>query len=143
MWVAGCESPAPATPYEPIVSVRDTMNWILLPAADVLWDSAGTILTAEGRTELAPTTPEGWETVRRSAAIVAESGNLLMIPGRSEGPDWIAYSRSLHAAGRLAMAAAEARDADALFDAGGAVYQACVACHTRYWLRSEDTRAAD
>ncbi|MEN8161526.1 MAG: hypothetical protein ABFS41_15765 [Myxococcota bacterium] len=125
------------------MSVRDTMNWILLPAADVLWDSAGTIITADGSTELAPTTDEGWEAVRRNAALVAESGNLLMIPGRAEGPDWVAYARSLHASGRLAMAAAEARDADALFDAGGAVYQACVACHTHYWVRGGEASAAD
>lgn len=132
----GCESPAvpAAAPYQPIADVRETMAWILLPAADVIWDSAGTIITAEGRTELAPTTPEGWEEVRRNAAIVAEAGNLLMMPGRAEGPDWIAYSRGLHSTGRLAMAAAEARDPDALFEAGGAIYQACVACHTRYWV---------
>jgi hypothetical protein len=143
--MGGCESPAPpaAVPYEPIADVRETMDWIVLPAAEVIWDSAGTIITAEGRTELAPTTPEGWEEVRRNAAIVAEAGNLLMVPGRAQGPEWIAYYRSLHTTGRLAMAAAEARDPDALFDAGGAVYQACVACHTRYWVSAEEPLPAD
>jgi hypothetical protein len=130
-------------PYEPIADVRETMDWIVLPAAEEIWDSAGTINTAEGRTELAPTTPEGWEEVRRNAAIVAEAGNLLMVTGLAQGPEWIAYSRSLHTTGRLAMAAAEARDPDALFDAGGAVYQACVACHTRYWVSAEEPLPAD
>ena len=127
---------APA--YEPITDVRQTMAWILMPAAEVIWDSAGTIITAEGQTELAPTTPEGWDNVRNHAAIVAETGNLLMMPGRAAGADWNAYARGLHASGRQALAAAEARDADALFEAGGEIYQACVACHARYWLPAKD-----
>ena len=143
--MSGCESLAPpaVVPYEPITDVRETMAWIVLPAAEVVWDHAGTIITAEGRTELAPTTAEGWEDVRRNAAILAEAGNLLMMPGRAQGPEWIAYSRSLHATGRLAMAAAAARDPDALFDAGGAVYQACVGCHTRYWVSAGEPGPAD
>ena len=35
------------------------------------------------------------------------------------------------------MAAAEARDAAALFDAGGQVYQACRACHAQYMVLLE------
>ena len=127
-----------AAAYEPITDVHQTMAWILMPAAEVIWDSAGTIITAEGQTELAPTTPEGWDNVRNHAAIVAETGNLLMMPGRAAGADWNAYARGLHASGRQALAAAEARDADALFEAGGELYQACVACHARYWLPAED-----
>ncbi len=132
-----------APPYEPVADVRQTMQWILEPAADVIWDSAGTIITAEGRTELAPTTAEGWENVRKHAAIVAETGNLLMLPGRAAGAEWIAYARGLHTTGRQAMAAAEARDADALFEAGGQLYQACVACHARYWVPAAEATAGD
>ncbi len=121
---------APA--YAPITDVRQTMEWILTPAADVVWDSAGTIITAEGRTELAPTTDEGWDNVRNHAAIVAETGNLLMMPGRAAGAEWIAYAQGLHATGKQAIEAAEARDAEALFEAGGQIYQACLACHQQY-----------
>jgi hypothetical protein len=143
----GCGTRAPradlAPAYEPITDVHQTMAWILTPAAEVIWDSAGTIITAEGQTELAPTTAEGWDNVRNHAAIVAETGNLLMMPGRAEGDDWNAYARGLHATGRQAMAAAEARDADALFEAGGQLYQACVACHARYWVPADDAPAGD
>ena len=48
------------------------MLWILDPAADVIWDSAGAIITAEGETDLSPTTDEGWEHVRNSAAVLTE-----------------------------------------------------------------------
>ncbi len=139
--LSACSYAAP--PYEPVADVRQTMQWILDPAADVIWDSAGTIITAEGRTELAPTTAEGWDKVRKHAVIVAETGNLLMLPGRSAGADWDAYARSLHASGKQALAAADARDADALFEAGGQLYQACVACHAQYWVPAGDAAAGD
>ncbi len=124
--------PQPAPAYRPIANIKQTMEWILDPAADVIWDSAGFIITAEGETDLAPTTNEGWAHVRNSAAMVAETGNLLLMPGRSAGPDWVAFAEGLTRAGEVAMAAAEARDAPALFDAGGEIYQACRACHAQY-----------
>lgn len=145
---AGCDSgeapdptrssPAPTAPaYRPVADVRQTMNWILNPAADVIWDSAGFVVTADGETDLSPTTDEGWDQVRNNAAVVAETGNLLMMPARSAGPgsDWVGYARDMTREAELAMAAAEARDAEALFDAGGRIYQTCRACHEQYWIR--------
>jgi cytochrome c556 len=37
----------------------------------------------------------------------------------------------------LAKSAAEAKDADALFAAGGAVYNVCRACHNKYMEQDE------
>jgi len=128
----------PAT-FQPVTDVHHTMELILDPAADVIWSSAGTIITADGRQELAPTTDEGWHVVEQNAAVIAESGNLLMMPSRSGGPDWDEYSRGLIDAGKLAMDAAVAQDADALFDAGGRIYQVCLACHNQYWVQIDET----
>ena len=68
-----------------------------------------------------------------AAATLAESGNLLMLPGRAIGDDWVEYAQGLVSASELALAAARAQDADALFDAGGRIYQVCRACHNQYW----------
>jgi hypothetical protein len=150
--LSGCDPGGNPTParvpdlapaYRPVANVKQTMEWILDPAADVIWDSAGFVITAEGETDLAPTTDEGWEHVRNSAAVLAETGNLLMMPGRAGPPDWVAYAQGLTAAGEVAMAAAEAHDADALFDAGGQVYQVCRACHEQYLVPLEDARSAE
>jgi hypothetical protein len=108
------------------------------PAADVIWDSAGTVITAQGSEELAPTTDEGWAAVVRAAGTLAESGNLLMIPGRAAGDDWLEYSRQLVDTGKLALQAAEAQDSDALFDAGGRIYQVCKSCHEQYWVEVDE-----
>jgi hypothetical protein len=118
------------------------MLWILEPAAELVWDSAGFVITVEGETDLSPTTDAGWDQVRNGAALVAESGNLLMMPGRSLGPDWIAYSAAMMGSARDAMAAADARDAEALFAVGGELYQACVACHTQYLVPIAQAREA-
>jgi hypothetical protein len=137
---AGTAAVAAPPPYRLVTDARQTMEWILDPAADVIWDSAGFIITAEGETDLAPTTDEGWEQVRQSAALVAEAGNLLMLPGRAAGPEWVAYAEGLTGAGVLAMAAAEAHDAEALFEAGATLYQVCRGCHEVYMAPVEDLR---
>ncbi|MBV1932153.1 MAG: hypothetical protein KUG71_10615 [Porticoccaceae bacterium] len=120
-------------PFTPAGDVKYTMQWVLDPAADHIWDSAGTIITAAGSRELAPTTDEGWLAVQHSAAVVAETGNLLMMPGRArDDGDWRDISLGLVAAGLSAQAAAEAHDSDALFDAGGQIYRVCTSCHSAY-----------
>ena len=126
-----------ATP-QPVTDLRQTMEWILDPSADVIWESAGTIITAEGETELAPTTDEGWDNVRNHAAIVAETGNLLMMSGRSAGIDWDEYAQGLRAAGQRAIEAAEVHDSEALFDAGGQLYRVCLGCHQQYAIPAEE-----
>jgi cytochrome c551/c552 len=45
-------------------------------------------------------------------------------------------------AGKRAMAAAEARDPDALFEVGGEIYNVCVSCHQLYWQEGASRVAA-
>ena len=131
----GCGAePPPPSPYKIVGDIQSTMEHVLEPAAEVIWDSAGSIITLEGEQQLAPTTEEGWLKVRRSAQVVAETGNLLMMPGRTlPGSDWMEISSGLITMGEKAMAAAEEEDPDALFAAGGELYNICVSCHQIYW----------
>ena len=124
-------------PYQSITNIHQTMAWILDPAADVIWNSAGTIITAQGHQELAPITDEGWAKVLHAAATLTEAGNLLMMPGRAAGDDWVEYAQGLTAAGQLAIKAAQDQDDEALFEAGGRLYQVCRACHNQYWIEAE------
>jgi len=120
--------------YEAVTDIHHTMDLIIDPAADLIWSSAGSIITEAGERDLAPTTLEAWTRVEAAAAVITESGNLLMMPGRSAGPDWNDYSSGLISTGKLAMAAAQQQDADALFDAGGRIYQVCLGCHNQYMI---------
>ncbi len=134
--LAGCaEEKAVEIPYQPTATIHDFMYWAVEPAADVLWDSAGFIVTEEGEVDLQPTTQAGWDHVRNNATLVAEAGNLLMMPGyRADDTDWVEYAAALVKVGMAARQAAIAKDADALFDAGGRIYNVCKACHNRYAL---------
>ena len=49
---------------------------------------------------------------------------------------WIEFSQGLITMGENAMAAANAQDEEALFKAGGEIYNVCVACHQIYWADS-------
>ena len=133
--LASCtEAETPPPPFQPIGGIKLTMAVVLEPAAEKIWDSAGFIITESEVQDLAPTTDEAWEEVRHGAAVVAETGNLLMMPGRRmPGDDWLEIAAGLTQAGKRAMAAAEARDPDALFDVGGEIYNVCVSCHQLYW----------
>lgn len=134
--LSGCSPatpPATEAPYSLDLDMQELMAHVLDPAADIIWASAGSIVTAEGETDLAPTDAEGWLQVENGAAAVIESANLLMLPGRAvDDGDWREFSLGLVAMGKKAMAAAEAQDADALFAAGADLYQVCVACHQQY-----------
>ncbi len=124
---------AQSIPFKITGDVKYTMAWVLDPAAYHIWRSAGTIITEEGDRELAPITDDGWLEVQHSAAVVAETGNLLMMPGRAVDDEaWQEISLGLIEAGLHAKAAAEAHDADALFDAGGEIYRVCSSCHSIY-----------
>ena len=62
----------------------------------------------------------------------------MMMPGLANGEsDWNEYAQGLTRAALLAMAAAEAQDAEALFSAGGAIYNVCRACHNKYMEQDE------
>jgi hypothetical protein len=128
----GCGA-AEAPPYRLSLDVQGLMHWVLDPAADTVWRSAGSVLTEAGEEDLAPVDDDGWEAVGHAAAVLAETGNLLMMPGRAEpGEDWLDYSAAMIGVGERLLDAAEARDAEAVFDLGGQLYNVCLACHQRY-----------
>jgi hypothetical protein len=109
------------------------MASILEPAAEGYWDAVGVVEDLKGTTYLAPRSNEDWIKVRDYAYLIAESGNLLMMPPRArDQKDWVAMSKDLVEAGRRALAAAEARDTAAVFDAGAVVYETCTRCHATY-----------
>lgn len=126
--IAGC-APEPE-PYDTVADVQQLMLTVVAPAAEVYWDSVGTIMTLAGTEEIAPKTFQEWEAVRNAAMTVAESGNLLLMPGRiQEDQLWTELSLAMIASGRVALAAAQVRDAEAVFEAGGELYTVCNDCH--------------
>jgi hypothetical protein len=139
--------------------VKDIMDSIVDPNADVLWNAVATIVSVTGTEEREPRTDEEWAATRRSAIQLVEATNLLRIPGRqvarpgekSENPHvelepeailrlilddpatWTKLVDDLHDAALPALNAINAKNAKGLFDAGDKLEHACESCHQHYW----------
>lgn len=133
--ITGCNQPEQVKPipFESTGDVKHIMQWVLDPAADHLWGSAGSIITEAGTEELAPTTEEGWLAVQHSAVVVAETANLLLMPSRTKDDEaWREIALGLVSAGLRAKSAAEAKNGEELFEAGAQLYRVCKSCHAIY-----------
>jgi hypothetical protein len=130
----GCGQQPP--PYKPVADVKQLMQGVLDPSADVVWEAVATIYTKEGVEERRPRNEEEWANIRNHAMVLTEAGNLLMMPPRArDGGDWMAMSQELIEISSIALRAAEAKNVDALFDVGGRIYDVCDRCHKKYWIR--------
>lgn len=119
--------------FKPVADVKQLMIATVAPAAEVIFDSVGTIVSASGVEEIAPKNDEEWANVRNNALTLAESGNLLMIGNRvKDKKEWVKLSQALVDVGVAAYKAAEAKNAASLFEAGGQVNVICDQCHTIY-----------
>jgi cytochrome c556 len=130
-----CNSAPSPPPYKPVADLKQLMTSVIEPAADEYWDAVGTVIDGEGIHEIAPQTQEDWDAARNHAYVITEAGNLLMMPTRAKDDgDWMKFSQALIDSGLKAVRAAEARDRDAVFDAGAEVYDVCTQCHAKYAL---------
>ncbi|HTA47298.1 MAG TPA: hypothetical protein VK789_32870 [Bryobacteraceae bacterium] len=74
-----------------------------------------------------------WASIRRSALALAESADLLAIPGRARDQgDWMKNAKMLADAGSAAYKAAQAKDASALAAVADSIDASCTACHKKY-----------
>ena len=139
-------TPAPADAadaFDTAIDTKHLMSWIIDPSSKVVFGAVASIITEQGEEHIQPRTDEEWNGVRNNAAIVLESGNLLMLDGRAKDPliqdtaDWNAKARAMSVAARTAIEATEAKDPEALFTASGDIYQACTDCHAKYIFASQ------
>ena len=130
-WSA-CSNPQPP-PFRPIADTKLLMQSVVDPNADVIWDAVKTIDTAAGIEEIRPKNAQAWTAVRNSAVAVAEAGNLLMlVPRAKDGGEWMKRAQEMIDTGERAIKAADAKNAQQLFAAGGDIYEACSNCHREY-----------
>jgi hypothetical protein len=130
---AACSGGPQPPPFKPVVDTKLLMQATIDPTADEIWDAVKTVVTKDRTEEIRPKTNEEWTALRNHAVTLAESGNLLMmVPRAKDGGEWMARSQELIESSERAIRAAEAKNADQLFTAGGDIYDACSNCHRKY-----------
>jgi hypothetical protein len=128
-------APSAAVSFDTRTGVKELMGWMIDPSAGAIWGATGSEVTAEGTRDFAPTTDEEWNRLRTHAVTIAESGNLLILPGRARDQgDWIALSQAMTKTAHAVLEAIEAKDTQGLFDTGGELYQTCTDCHALYLI---------
>ena len=149
--------------YRPTATVKDIMDSIVDPQADIIWNSVATIVSAAGTEERAPHTDEEWAAVRRSAVQLVEAPNLLLMLGRrvaqpgqkSDNPkielepeeieqrinadraSFETLARGLQDSAVLVLKAIDAKDVQGVTDAGEKIDTACENCHLKYWYPNQ------
>ena len=162
---SGCGPPPAGDPGEvsaattseappPLMTVNQLMRGILFPLGNTVFYAQADDPAALPRDPMpsASTNPltglfGGWEAVENSALAVAESAELLRIPGRQcsngevvdvENADWIRFVDDYRQKSVAAYEAVLTKDQDAIVLASGDLSEACLACHRVY--RRELTR---
>jgi hypothetical protein len=116
--------PAQPTILKPVGTVDDLMLGVIWPLSDDLFYV---------ETRDTPQTAEQWRLFQGKMLMLAESANLLMMPGRAwDNNGWMKDAQRLYDAGNAAVQAAKARDVGKLVGLNEQMYAACVACHNDY-----------
>ena len=133
LFAGACRRPVPPPEFRPVGDMKQMMNWVVDPAANVVWGAVSTVVSREGTEERGPDSDEAWADVRNHAAVLAEAGNLLLMNDRAPDRDaWTGFAHALTSAAQAAIRAAEARDRSALLRAGEQICPVCLDCHQRY-----------
>jgi hypothetical protein len=107
---------APAT-------AKEVMTTMTIPASDAIFSAA-----AEP-----PASADDWAALQRNAAILGESGQLLMTDAMArDKTTWMEMARALVRESEAVRKMADARNRSALEEAADRIYVTCKSCHDRY-----------
>jgi hypothetical protein len=118
-------SAAPTTgpAYQAAGTMSELMVKIIYPASDAVFY----ITTRQPKTEAE------WGELQGKTLALAESANLLMMPGRARDQDrWMQDAKLMLEAGRAAYRAARSKDLAALEALSDQLYESCTSCHQHY-----------
>jgi len=114
---------AQAPTFQPAGTMSQLMVDIIYPASDAIFYAF----------REPPKNEHEWNILQGQALIVAESGNLLMMPSRARDQDkWMADAKLLVEVGAAAYKAAKAKNLDGINALNQQLNDACVTCHQDY-----------
>ena len=144
------QTPAPSTPPAQAVyaNLNQLMRGVLYPEANIVFspqfenpDKVKQALDPGMATDPLTSTFGGWQAVENASLALAESANLLLLPGRvcSNGapvpvndPDWAKFVQEVRDAAMQAYKLAQAKDQDKISELSDAVSKSCEHCHNKW-----------
>jgi cytochrome c556 len=170
--LAACGSKTPTgsgvhteAPAESAVSIQGLMLDRIEPAAEALWESVSTTVSADGIEEKRPETDAEWTAVRAHAMTLMEAARLLKSAGRplltpgqpmaDEGVQGVLaveeiqakidtnraqfnqFADLLHSVSEQMLRAIEGKNIQGMLDAGEAIDAACESCHLVFWYPNQ------
>ena len=142
--------PQSNAPQQVHADLNRLMRGVLYPAANVVFsaqaDNPGDAKFVPGQDPSMATDPlastfGGWQAVENAALALAESGNLLSIPGRScsngvpvpiKDPAWATFVQQVRDASMQAFKAAQAKDQSQMIANAETLSAACAGCHRKW-----------
>jgi hypothetical protein len=153
---------APLPAFNVVGGIQDIMSLEVDPSADALWDAVSTEISKSGTKDNHPQTDKQWEELRDRAVVLVEATNLLIMDGRHvarEGVQklddqgtpgnlsaeqsqqvidanrntFVGYAKAMGVVGEQMLKAIDAKNPQALMDAGAALDEVCESCHLKFW----------
>jgi len=113
---------AQAPTYQNVGNMSQLMINIIYPTSDALFYIERS----------APKTEVEWNLIRNQALTLAESGNLLLLPGRMREGEWAADTKVMIDVATAAFKAAQAKDMDKIVALSEDLSNSCIKCHVKY-----------
>jgi hypothetical protein len=144
------QTPSTNSTQQVHANLNQLMRGVLYPAANVVFfpqfENPDAVKPVPGQDQSMATDPltssfGGWQAVENGALALAESANLLMVPGRvcSNGtpvpitdPAWTTFVQEVRDAGMKAFKAAQAKDQEKMIELSVTVSDACAHCHRKW-----------
>ena len=131
-------------------NLNQLMRGVLYPAANVVFfpqfENPANVKPVPGQDPSMATDPlvssfGGWQAIENAALALAESGNLLLVPGRvcSNGvpapitdPAWATFVQEVRESGMQAYKAAQAKDQEKMIVLSETLSDSCAHCHRKW-----------
>lgn len=119
----GAQAAGPAGELKVVGTMSELMIRIIYPASDAVFYI----------TTRTPETDVQWGELQGQTLMLAESANLLLMPGHARDQErWMADAKLMRDAGTAAFKAAKAKDVAGLEAVNEQLYQSCTTCHMHY-----------
>lgn len=144
------QTPSTTADQQVHTDMNRLMRGVLYPAANVVFyaqaENPAEVKTPSGQDPAMATDPlgstfGGWQAVENGALALAESANLLLIPGRTcsngtqvptKDPAWAMFVQELRDASMNAYSAAQTKSQERMFAASERLSASCATCHRRW-----------